>query len=268
MNVLICGHNNLIGKYLKETFEKEEIKHNFSYYENNSNDLLIEIIQMKYSHLIYCENYFINNKINDLNENINYNLYSPIKLALFCQLYKIHFTYIGNGNIYNFEDNLDKVFNEEDEPNFCLDEKRIILCNTDRLLKLTNSLNLRIPNLITNSLKDTENYIRQLLFKTKIGDIKISISILNDIIPIIVDLVKKREKGTFNLCNTSAISQNEILCLYKKYIDKDFKWKYVKNFRDEKDCYSILDTTLISLKYNIPTAYESIEKYLKEYENN
>ena len=53
MNVLICGHNNLIGKYLKEAFEKEEIKHNFSYYENNSNDLLIEIIQMKYSHLIY-----------------------------------------------------------------------------------------------------------------------------------------------------------------------------------------------------------------------
>ena len=66
-------------------------------------------------------------KLSDFEKEMDLNLYSPIKLAFFCQLYKIHFTYIGNGNIYNFEENLKKIFNEEDEPNFKPDKRRNIL---------------------------------------------------------------------------------------------------------------------------------------------
>ena len=176
MNVLLCGHNNLIGKYLIKIFEKEEIKYSYSYYDTKSNDIQIEILQDKYSHVVYCENYFNTEKTDDFEKEMDLNLYSPIKLAFFCQLYKIHFTYIGNGNIYNFEENLKRLFNEEDEPNFKPDKKRNILCYTDRLLKFTDSLNLRVPNLITESLKDKENYIKKIFFKTKVNEINVSVS--------------------------------------------------------------------------------------------
>lgn len=267
MNVLLCGHNNLIGKYLIKIFEEEEIKHSYSYYDTKSNDIQIEILQEKYSHVVYCENYFNNGKTDDFEKEMDLNLYSPIKLAFFCQLYKIHFTYIGNGNIYNFEENLKKIFNEEDEPNFKPDKRRNILCYTDRLLKFTDSLNLRVPNLITESLKDKYNYIRKIFFKTKVNEINVSVSLLRDIAPIIVELLKNRDKGTFNLCNEGTVTENQILQLYKKYIIKKFKWKVEKDLRDKGECYSVFDTTLISLKkYELPNALESIEKFLSNYD--
>ena len=62
-------------------------------------------------------------------------------------------------------------------------------------------------------------------------------------------------------------TENQILQLYKKYIIKKFKWKVEKNLRDKGECYSVLDTSLISLKkYELPNALESIEKFLSNYD--
>jgi len=50
-------------------------------------------------------------------------------------------------------------------------------------------------------------------------------TILNDFYPIIVDLIKRNEKGTINLTNPGLISHNEILEMYKEIVDNDFKWE-------------------------------------------
>ena len=39
-----------------------------------------------------------------LHENINDNLFSPLSLALLCQQRNIHFTYIGTGCIFTYDD--------------------------------------------------------------------------------------------------------------------------------------------------------------------
>lgn len=99
------------------------------------------------------------------------------------------------------------------------------------------------------------------------NEINVSVSLLRDIAPIIIDLLKNRDKGTFNLCNEGTVTENQILQLYKKYIIKKFKWKVEKNLRDKGECYSVLDTSLISLKkYELPNALESIEKFLSNYD--
>lgn len=271
MNILLCGNNNWLTKYLKEAFEEENIKTSKSFYPINSNEILSEILQNRYTNVIFCDNFFnnieINSKIKNLNDNLNNNLYSPVKIAFFCQLYKIHFTYIGSGDIYNFEENLEKDFNEENEPNFKNNDTNTILGFTDRILKFTEGLNLRIPKPISRDIKEKENYINQLLHETKIGNIKTSVSILDDLIPIIIDLIKKQETGTYNICNQGTISDNEILELYKKYVDENFKWKFIKDFRDENIPYNILDNTLINLKYQISNIKESLLKMLENYKS-
>jgi UDP-glucose 4,6-dehydratase len=49
-------------------------------------------------------------------------------------------------------------------------------------------------------------------------------TVLSELLPIAIDLTIREEKGIFNFTNPGVISHNEILELYKKYIDPDFKW--------------------------------------------
>ena len=140
-----------------------------------------------------------------------------------------------------------------------------IIYKCDVLHSLPNLSMCISSSLFWNNPKD--NYIRKIFFKTKVNEINVSVSLLRDIAPIIVELLKNRDKGTFNLCNEGTVTENQILQLYKKYIIKKFKWKVEKDLRDKGECYSVFDTTLISLKkYELPNALESIEKFLSNYD--
>ena len=51
MNILLCGNNNWLTKYLKEAFEEENIKTGKSFYPINSNEILSEILQNRYTNV-------------------------------------------------------------------------------------------------------------------------------------------------------------------------------------------------------------------------
>ncbi|KAK2663528.1 hypothetical protein Ddye_002102 [Dipteronia dyeriana] len=49
-------------------------------------------------------------------------------------------------------------------------------------------------------------------------------SILDELLPISVETVKRNLHGIWNFTNPSVVSHNEILEMNKAYIDPDFKW--------------------------------------------
>ena len=50
-------------------------------------------------------------------------------------------------------------------------------------------------------------------------------TVLPELLPITLDMMKNKTIGTINLTNPGVISHNEILELYKKYVDNEFVWK-------------------------------------------
>jgi hypothetical protein len=75
-------------------------------------------------------------------------------------------------------------------------------------------------------------------------------TVLPDMFPVIVDMIKKNVTGTFNLCNKGAITHNEILELYKTHVDNNFTWK---NFSIEEQ-----NKVLLSKRSNIELSTEKL----------
>jgi 3,5-epimerase/4-reductase len=73
-----------------------------------------------------------------------------------------------------------------------------------------NTLNIRIRMPVTDELND-RNFITKFTKYEKICSNPNSITVLNELLPILVDLAFKNHTGTINLTNPGLISHNEIL---------------------------------------------------------
>jgi 3,5-epimerase/4-reductase len=209
-------------------------------------------------------------------ENIRDNLFAPIILANICRDKNIHFTYLGTGCIFKYDDNhpfgqeIDG-FCEDDEPNFFGSSYSVVKGFTDRLMHMySNVLNLRIRMPITNT-KNPRNFITKITNYKKICSIPNSMTVLTELLPYVVDMMIKKTTGTINLTNPGLISHNEILEMYKEMVDPNFTWE---NFTSEEQrqilkadrSNNYMDTTLLERMYpNILNIKESITKCLKEY---
>tara|TARA_B100000674_G_C37712004_1_gene855594 strand:- start:322 stop:927 length:606 start_codon:yes stop_codon:yes gene_type:complete len=152
-------------------------------------------------------------------------------MAFICKKYNIHYTYLGTGCIFEYDDEHpfgEEVngFTEKSMPNFFGSSYSIVKGFTDRLLKNFENevLNLRIRMPI-NSENNPRNFITKITNYEKICSIPNSMTVLPDFFPIILDLVIKNRTGTFNLTNPGLVSHNEILEMYKEIVDNDFSWQ-------------------------------------------
>ena len=167
-------------------------------------------------------------------DNIRDNLFSPVVLAILCDKFNIHLTYLGTGCIFEYNNKLnlqqdhlhdDHKFTENDLPNFFGSSYSIVKGFTDRFMKLfeKNTLNLRIRMPISFD-NNPRNFITKITSYSKICSIYNSMTVLPTIYPIIIDLMINKKTGTFNLTNPGVISHNEILTMYKDIVDNNFKW--------------------------------------------
>ena len=163
-----------------------------------------------------------------LRENINDNLFSPVSLAIECQKRNIHLTYLGTGCIFNQD--IDDIihshgYQEHDLPDFFGSGYSTVKGFTDRLMhQFDNVLNLRIRMPIVGY-DHPRNFITKIKTYTKIINVQNSMTVLPDIIPIIIDLSQKHHVGTINLTNPGTISHNQILDMYKQYIDPSIQYQ-------------------------------------------
>jgi 3,5-epimerase/4-reductase len=195
-------------------------------------------------------------------ENVNDNLFSPIVLAEICKKNNIHFTYLGTGCIFDYDDKHifgddTKGFKEEDLQNFFGSSYSIIKGYTDRLMQLLyndSALNLRIRMPITDEVNE-RNFITKITNYKKICSIPNSMSVLDDLLPLLIEYVLEKKIGTYNFTNPGLITHNEILEMYKEIVDPNFTWD---NFTIEeqntilasKRSNNGLDTQLLELYTN------------------
>jgi len=234
MKFLLFGHKGWIGKQLFELLKLNsdveiittDIRvDNYNEIENfiinTKPDRIISVIGRTYGDNINSIDYL--EKKGNLNININDNLYSPLNLALISNKYNIHFTYMGTGCIFN---GYEQEYTEDDDPNFFGSSYSIVKGFTDKIIKkFDNTLNVRIRMPITNDITSNRNFINKIINYKKICSMNNSMSVLPDLLPLMIDMIIKKEIGTINLTNPDYISHNEILELYKEIINPDFKWE-------------------------------------------
>jgi dTDP-4-dehydrorhamnose reductase len=233
MKLLLFGYKGWIGKQifelLKSISDNEVITTDIrvdNYNEldkfifENKPDRIISVIGRTYGDNINSIDYL--EKKGNLKININDNLYSPLNLALISQKYNIHLTYMGTGCIFN---GYDKEYLENDEPDFFGSSYSIVKGFTDRIMKnFDNVLNVRIRMPITNDINSNRNFINKIINYKKICSMNNSMTVLPDLLPLLIDMIIKKEIGTINLVNPGYISHNEILELYKEIKNPDFSW--------------------------------------------
>jgi dTDP-4-dehydrorhamnose reductase len=207
-----------------------------------------------------------------LTDNIRDNLYSPVILSILCERYNIHYTYLGTGCIFSNDDPTKTSIDDDELPNFFGSSYSIVKGFTDRLQHMysKNTLNLRIRMPIVN-FEHNRNFLSKIFKYDKICSMPNSMTVLDDMFPVIMDMIIKNTTGTFNLVNKGLITHNEILEMYREHKDSSFTWK---NFSVEEQNAILLSKRsntqlstdkLYSLYPDIPDIKRSVENCIKQY---
>jgi len=117
-----------------------------------------------------------------------------------------------------------------------------------------NVLYLRINYPISNHASD-KNLLTKLLTYKKINDVEFSITYIDELFPILIDMIENDERGICNFVNEGVISPVKIMEIYNKYIHHDFEILKIEPDRS----YAKLDIGKLC-KYNISTIVDAIEK--------
>ena len=298
MKVLIYGSNGWIGSQFINILKNNNIDYVTGFSRSDDEITLIkEIDDIKPTHIIsfigrthgmidhkkYTTIDYLEQP-GKLTENIRDNLFAPLLLANICTTRNIHYTYLGTGCIFKFDETHSyeqeiSGFTEQDKPNFFGSSYSIVKGFTDRLMHLYENsvLNLRIRMPIISE-ENSRNFITKIINYKKICSIKNSMTVLPELLPLVLDMMRNKTTGTLNLTNPGSISHNEILDMYKEIVDPEFT--YV-NFSIEEQrkilacdrSNNYLDTSRLTQLYpqvkNIKDAVRSCiisyKKYLEEH---
>ena len=255
MKFLIYGGNGWIGSMMCNLLKQNNLEYIIGKERvDNDKDLISEIEIVNPTHIMCfigrTHGEYKGEKIGTIDylekpgklvDNIRDNLFSPISLAIICSKRNIHLTYLGTGCIFTQDQDLianSFGYTEESKPDFFGSSYSIVKGFTDQLMSMLgdNVLNLRIRMPIVNY-TNPRNFITKITRYDKICSIQNSMSYLPELLPIALDLSKQKQTGTINLTNPGTISHNEILEIYKEYVDTSFTWK---NFTIEEQSKILL----------------------------
>jgi len=292
MKVLLYGRRGWIGGQIYNLL----IKQNYEVVIGNARaedfvDLEEEILRVKPTNIIstigrthgkiedieYATIDYLEQK-GKVRENVRDNLFSPMMIALIANKHNIHYTYLGTGCIFSYDDNHPfgeelNGFSESDVPNFFGSSYSIVKGYTDTLMKqFNNVLNIRIRMPITDEIHP-RNFITKITTYKKICSIHNSMTVLPELLPAMVDMCAKKITGTINLTNPGLISHNEILELYKEIVDSDFTWENFnideqRKILESERSNNYLDTKRLETLYNVKNIKESIIDMLHKMKEN
>lgn len=164
----------------------------------------------------------------------------------------IHVTHFATGCIYSY-DGAHPLgapgFTEEDPPNFTGSYYSKTKAAVEDLIRSAydHVLTLRLRMPISDDLTP-RSFITKITRYERVVNIPNSMSVLAELLPHSVTLACRRVTGVVNFTNPGVISHNQILLLYRTYIQPDFIWT---NFTEEEQAAVIkaprsnncLDTT-------------------------
>jgi nucleoside-diphosphate-sugar epimerase len=242
MKVLIYGSNGWIGSQVIDLLSAHTVVKGVER-GTNIEDLEAEIKTVNPTHIMsfigrthgsidnktYTTIDYLEQK-GKIKENVRDNLYSPVVLAVLATKYKIHFTYMGTGCIFEYDElhpegDENSGFDEADTPNFFGSGYSVVKGYTDKLMHLFTDyvLNVRIRMPITADY-NPRNFITKIINYEKICSMPNSMTVLPDLLPAMIDMAENKITGTINLTNPGLITHNEILTMYKEIVNEKFTW--------------------------------------------
>lgn len=234
LKFLIYGKTGWIGGLLGKICEKQGIP--FEYGKGRLEDrsqLQLDIQNVKPTHVFnaagvtgrpnvdWCESH--------KQETIRTNVVGTLTLADVCSENGLLLMNYATGCIFEYDANHPEGsgigFKEEDSPNFTGSFYSKTKAMVEELLKeYDNVCTLRVRMPISSDLNNPRNFITKISRYNKVVNIPNSMTVLDELLPISIEMAKRNCRGIWNFTNPGVVSHNEILEMYKTYIDPGFSW--------------------------------------------
>jgi UDP-glucose 4,6-dehydratase len=220
-----------------------------------------------------------------LRENLNDNLYGPLVIAAAAAKAGCHMLYMGTGCIFEYDEShpasLSPLgsetgsvgFTESSLPNFFGSGYSTVKGYTDRLMGELyggSALNVRIRMPISSQ-DGPRNFISKIIAYKNICSIQNSMTVMDDVLPILADCMIRRDVGTLNAVNPGTMDHNTILTMYRDLQNPEHEWNEISNkelvggFVKGARSNNYLETNRIeSLCPTIPTLESSVRRILTE----
>ncbi|PON57489.1 RmlD-like substrate binding domain containing protein [Parasponia andersonii] len=206
-------------------------------------------------------------------ETIRTNLVGTLTLADVCRERGLLLLNYATGCIFEYDlehpEGSGIGFKEEDTPNFVGSFYSKTKAMVEDLLKnYDNVCILRVRMPISSDLANARNFITKITRYERVVNIPNSMTILDELLPISIEMAKRNLTGVWNFTNPGVVSHNEVLEMYRDYVDPNFTWK---NFSLEEQAKVIvaqrsnneLDTTKLSKEFpEMLPIKESLIKYV------
>ena len=187
------------------------------------------------------------------------NVIGTINLAMACSIESVHMTNFASGCIYTYDkigkELIYRKFLETDEPTFYKSTYSFSKAMAQKLLDFyPNVLTLRLRMPITYDL-NPKSFLTKITKYAKVINIPNSMTILPQLLPIALEMTLQKITGIYNFTNPGAISHNEVLTLYRDYVDSTFTWT---NFTVEEQ-----DTILKAPRSNCELDTTKIQEFCR-----
>ncbi|CAL9152293.1 unnamed protein product [Musa acuminata subsp. burmannicoides] len=234
LKFLIYGRTGWIGGLLGKLCEKQDIPYEYGRGRLEERSQLIRDIQnVKPSHVFnaagvtgrpnvdWCESH--------KQETIRTNVVGTLTLADVCRENGLLLMNYATGCIFEYDarhpEGSGIGYKEEDKPNFTGSFYSKTKAMVEELLKeFDNVCTLRVRMPISSDLSNPRNFITKISRYNKVVNIPNSMTVLDELLPISIEMAKRSCRGIWNFTNPGVVSHNEILEMYKSYIDPSFKW--------------------------------------------
>ena len=190
-------------------------------------------------------------------ETFEVNVVGTLNLVQLATKYNIHLTNLTTGCLYTYDEKHPMGsgvgFTEEEKPNLfnsIYAKTKIIL--EDLLTEYPEVLNLRIKMPISTEFD--KGFVGKIINFKKVVNFPNSLAVLDELLPIAVDMTLKKVTGCFNFVNPGSLSHHEVLELYKEYVDPSHRY----------GCFTQDELSKIPVRSN---AVLSTSKLLKLYPN-
>jgi dTDP-4-dehydrorhamnose reductase len=231
---LVYGRNGWIGGLLGKLLSADGARWSFGTARlEDRGCLLADIRRVKPTHVLnaagvtgrpnvdWCES--------NREETIRTNVIGVLNLVDVCRSSGIHVTNFATGCIYSYDDahavGSGKGFTETDAPNFDGSYYSRTKGMVESLLQeYDNLLQLRLRMPISCDLANGRSFVKKIVNYEKVVDIPNSMTVLDELLPASVEMAKRSLTGIYNFTNPGVISHNEVLSLYKEYVDPEYTW--------------------------------------------
>jgi dTDP-4-dehydrorhamnose 3,5-epimerase-like enzyme/dTDP-4-dehydrorhamnose reductase len=193
-------------------------------------------------------------------ETVETNITYQMTMAAMCHDRDIHLTVLGSGGIFLN----DGEYGEEDRGNFTENfyaRARILL---EEMMSLyPNVLYLRV-NYPISSRASPKNLLTKLIGYSSITDITLSVTCVDNLFPILLDMVEKRETGICNFVNPGVVSLVDMMRLYQqKHPDHTFVIKEVPSMDAKRSSPNLRVQKL--LPFSPLPAIEAVRQMVQNY---